>query len=111
MYADTITDSMRRAINETNRRRQLQIRFNEQHGITPKTVEKVVHQIIEATYAAEEKAEYHADRKPTHAELDEQDVQKLAAELEEEMKRAAEALDFERAAELRDKLFTLRKKG
>ncbi len=111
MYADIITDSMRRAINETNRRRQLQIQFNEQHGITPKTVQKAVHQIIEATYAAEEKAEYHADRKTARAEPDEQDIHRMVAELEEEMKRAAEALDFERAAELRDKLFALRKEG
>ncbi len=100
MYADTITESMRKAIDETERRRRIQIAYNEKHGITPQTVRKKVRDVIEATRVAEEKVDY----------LPSKDVQKMSKKerralierLEKEMKEAAKNLQFERAAELRD---------
>ena len=97
MYADTITGSMQRAINETNRRREKQSAYNKVHGIVPKTIQKSVHAVIEATaYAAEEEEKA-------------EDTEKVIARLGEEMKRAAKELRFEDAAKLRDKIARLEK--
>jgi excinuclease ABC subunit B len=105
MYADNITDSMRRAIDETNRRRRLQIEFNRKHGITPKTIEKGIHDIIETTKAAEQPDDYHIKKA-----LSIEDLRALIEKLEAEMKAAAEALEFEKAARLRDEIFSLRER-
>ena len=107
MYADKMTDSMKKAIDETKRRRLIQEEYNQQHGIVPKTIIKKIPDIIRATQAAEEEETYVTKvtkgKKLTKAELD-----KLIATLEVEMKDAAKALDFERAAELRDTIFELK---
>lgn len=106
MYADNITNSMRRAIDETNRRRQLQMEFNKKHGITPKTIVKDVHDIIEATKTAERAADYKPKKK-----LSRQDKVVLIEQLEDEMKEAATALEFEKAARIRDEIFRLREES
>ncbi len=107
MYADTITDSMRKAIEETKRRRSIQEAYNKDHGITPKTIRKEIPELIRATQTAEVEEKYITKvtkgKKLTKSELD-----KLIAALEQEMKEAAKALDFERAAELRDTIFELK---
>ncbi len=97
MYADEITDSMRRAIDETARRRALQIEYNEKHGIIPTTIIKEVRDIIEATVI------------PAPAKTAPEPVEVLIKRLEEEMTKAAENLEFERAAELRDRIKELKK--
>jgi excinuclease ABC subunit B len=106
MYADTITESMDRAIKETERRRRIQTAFNEKHGITPQTVRKKVADLIEATKVAEEKADYVAVKNVE--KLSPKELQKVIERLEQEMKEAAKALQFERAAELRDALLELK---
>lgn len=105
MYADMVTDSMNRAISETNRRRKLQMEFNKKHGIVPKTVVKGIRDVIEATKVAEDEVKYYTD-----SEYKEKGISKdeLIAKLTEEMKQAAADLQFERAAELRDKINRLR---
>ena len=107
MYADKMTDSMKKAIDETKRRRLIQEAYNKEHGIVPKTIIKKIPDIIRATQAAEAEETYVTKvtkgKKLTKAELD-----KLIATLEIEMKDAAKALDFERAAELRDTIFELK---
>ncbi|EAX46851.1 excinuclease ABC, B subunit [Thermosinus carboxydivorans Nor1] len=107
MYADTITDSMRRAIDETNRRRAIQQAYNEAHGITPQTVRKRVKELIETTKVAETPAEYKADRL---AGMTRTEMLDLAANLEKQMRQAAKNLEFERAAELRDMLIELKQR-
>ena len=106
MYADTVTESMERAIKETERRRRIQMAYNEKHGITPQTVRKKVADLIEATRAAEAKAGYVAV--PGVEKLSAKEREALIERLEKEMKEAAKALQFERAAELRDALFELK---
>ncbi|MED3802728.1 excinuclease ABC subunit UvrB [Lysinibacillus xylanilyticus] len=110
MYADNMTDSMKKAIEETKRRRTLQMAYNEEHGITPKTIVKKIPDVIRATQVAEEEESYVTKatkgKKLTKAERDQ-----LLATLEVEMKEAAKALDFERAAELRDTIFELKLEG
>lgn len=108
MYADKITDSMGRAISETNRRRQIQMDYNKAHGITPKTIQKGVRNIIEATKVAEEEVKYGV-KAGTEALLPKDELQKLIVKLEQEMMDAAQNLQFERAAELRDRLQELKK--
>lgn len=107
MYANNMTDSMKKAIDETKRRRSIQEAYNEEHGIEPKTIIKKIPEIIRATQAAEEEATYVTKvtkgKKLTKAEID-----KLVETLEQEMKEASRALDFERAAELRDTIFELK---
>ena len=98
MYADRITPSMRLAIDETNRRRSIQMEYNNRHGITPRTIEKSVRPRIEAT-VAEEGAEYQASM---FEGMSRQEKQKVLQNLEMEMLHAAEMLNFERAAYLRD---------
>lgn len=105
MYGDRITDSMEKAISETERRRAIQIAYNEQHGITPTTINKKIREIIEATKVAESKAEYLTG---AGGKLSKKDKQSLMQRLEAEMKDAAKNLQFERAAELRDALLELR---
>ncbi|OUM88806.1 MAG: excinuclease ABC subunit B [Bacillus thermozeamaize] len=106
MYADQITESMRRAIDETNRRRAIQMAYNEKHGITPQTVKKAVRDVIEAVKVAEQKADYLDERR--FKELARKDREQLLARLEAEMKEAARNLMFERAAELRDLIIELK---
>ncbi|MDR1815385.1 MAG: excinuclease ABC subunit UvrB [Clostridiales Family XIII bacterium] len=106
MYADEISPSMRAAIDETERRRRVQLAYNEAHGITPKTVEKAIREVIEAVKAAEaEDAWYEARAKN---ELTMKERKEYIARLEKEMKEAAAALAFERAAVLRDRILELR---
>ena len=99
MYADTITKSMDKAIKETERRRKIQIEYNERNGITPQTIIKDVREVIEATKVAEEKVEYSTEN---IKEVSEKDKKKLIKKYTEEMMEAAKNLQFERAAELRD---------
>ncbi|MBQ7124744.1 MAG: excinuclease ABC subunit UvrB, partial [Clostridia bacterium] len=105
MYADTVTRSMRAAIDETERRRAIQISYNAEHGITPKTIKKAVYELIEIgiSKAKEEKLAETPKKKLTSEEKS-----SLAAELTKQMKEAAKQLDFERAAYLRDKIAALR---
>ncbi|MDF2662097.1 MAG: excinuclease subunit [Paenibacillus sp.] len=106
MYGDKRTDSMDRAIRETERRRAIQIEFNEKHGITPQTIQKRVHDVIEATKVAEQKADYLAGVKSE--KMSKKDRASLIERLEAEMKEAAKSLQFERAAELRDAILELK---
>lgn len=108
MYADNITDSMRRAMSETERRREIQQAYNTKHGITPKTIEKRVKELIETTKVAETPAQYKADR---IGSMNRDDMLELAANLEKEMREASKQLEFERAAELRDMIVELRQKA
>lgn len=101
-YADRITGSMQRTIDETTRRREIQMAYNEKHGITPTSIVKDVRDVIEATVAAEDKQDYNTK------EFKPEDINKLIISLEEEMYKAAELLEFERAANLRDELRRLK---
>ncbi len=105
MYADNITGSMSRAISETNRRRSIQTEFNRIHGIVPKTIQKSVRDLIEATKAAEDEAKYSV--KSGKMSID--DLNKAIDKLQKEMVQAAKDLQFERAAELRDKITELKR--
>lgn len=105
MYADKMTDSMNRAIKETARRREIQIAHNEANGITPKTIRKQIHDVIEATKVAEDKSDYNTDGTK---KLTKKERAALIDRLEKEMKDAAKNLQFERAAELRDALIELK---
>ncbi len=108
MYADRITPAMKQAIDETNRRRAKQIAYNEAHGITPQGIVKEIRDLTDrvATQAAETQARYEVRAEAAT----EADLEALIAELEAEMRRAAEELDFERAAMLRDQIFELKGK-
>ena len=107
MYADVITESMDRAIKETNRRREIQMKYNYEHGITPQTIQKKVFDIIQATKAVDEKPKKGLDM--DYESMDIKALRKEAAKIEKDMKKAAADLQFEKAAELRDKLLELRK--
>ncbi|MFS0888191.1 excinuclease ABC subunit UvrB [Peribacillus frigoritolerans] len=111
MYADRITNSMEIAINETRRRREIQEKYNEEHGIMPQTIQKDIRDSIRATHVAEEGEEYKEDLAPSLAKLPKKERLKVMASMEKEMKEAAKALDFERAAELRDLLLELKAEG
>nr|MBO2469484.1 excinuclease ABC subunit B [Bacillota bacterium] len=106
LYADRMTEAMRRAIAETERRRKKQIAYNKAHGITPQTVRKAVRDIIQATHAAEATADYLPEKE--YARMTKREKQALIQRLEKEMKEAARRLEFERAAELRDLLLELK---
>lgn len=106
MYGDKVTDSMDKAIQETSRRRAIQIAYNEKHGITPQTIQKKVRDVIEATKVAEQKADYLSEVK--QAKMSKKDRISLIERLEQEMKEAAKNLQFERAAELRDAVLELK---
>ncbi|WP_263282549.1 excinuclease ABC subunit UvrB [Schnuerera sp. xch1] len=103
MYADTITKSMKKAIDETNRRREIQEIYNEQHNITPKSIVKDVRNVIEATIALEEEEKYKADV------FNGEELDSMIEGLKEAMLKEAEELNFEKAAELRDKMIQLKK--
>ncbi|CAD2071558.1 excinuclease ABC subunit UvrB [Phocicoccus pinnipedialis] len=108
MYADKITDSMRYALDETARRREIQIAFNEKHGITPTTIKKEIRDLISA------EVEVKDDKRPEKAgtiKLTKKEREKVIKQLEKDMKEAARELDFERASELRDALFELKAEG
>jgi excinuclease ABC subunit B len=102
MYADCVSPAMKAAIDETNRRRGIQEKYNEEHHITPKSVEKSVREVIEATKPIEGEEKYKG-RKPS--ELTDKELKAYVGQLETEMKQAAKDLQFERAAELRDMIF------
>ena len=105
MYADKVTDSMRLAIDETERRRKIQMSYNEEHGITPKTIQKAVRDQIRISkkVAAEE---LKLEKDPES--MSKKELEKLIADVTKRMKKAAAELDFESAAELRDKLIELK---
>ncbi|TJY41984.1 excinuclease ABC subunit UvrB [Cohnella pontilimi] len=107
MYADKRTDSMDKAITETERRRAIQIAYNEKHGVTPQTIRKKVRDIIEATKVAEEKTGYLTEAEK-FGKMSKKERQSMIERLEFEMKEAAKSLQFERAAELRDALLELK---
>ena len=106
MYADTITDSMRAALDETQRRREVQMAYNEEHGITPKSIQKAVRDLI-AVSKKVAASEVQMEKDPES--MSEKELEKLIKELEKQMKKAAADLNFEAAAELRDKLIELKK--
>lgn len=106
MYADNVTDSMRRAIDETNRRRAVQMEYNEDHGITPATIQKAVREVIESDRAAIARSMYGKEL-PKTASLDQ--IMLALADLEKEMKQAARELNFEHAAEVRDEISRIKK--
>ncbi len=107
MYADNMTDSMASAIEETNRRRSIQQKYNEEHGITPKTIKKAVRDLISISkMIAKEELEFEKDPES----MDRKELGKVIADVEKQMKKAAADLNFEAAAGLRDKMVELKKK-
>jgi excinuclease ABC subunit B len=115
MYADRMTDSMKYAIDETNRRRAKQVKHNQEHGITPISIHKTIRDLTDSLSAegrekalglAESKAEYRAGKKARAADLGE--LQRLMQEMEKQMKEAAKNLEFEKAAALRDEIYELK---
>ncbi|MDO5741695.1 MAG: excinuclease ABC subunit UvrB [Vagococcus sp.] len=108
MYADKITDSMKKAMDETARRREIQQTYNEEHGIVPKTIKKEIRDLIRISKVAEEDESFSLV--DNYANLDKSEKEKVMLEMEHEMKEAAKALDFERAATLRDALLELKGK-
>ncbi len=107
LYADVITDSMKRAVTETERRRSVQQQYNEENGIIPQTIIKKVYDIIQATKAVEQKQNFGFEKDPES--MSPAELQKEIQKLEKEMKKVAMDLQFERAAELRDKIVELKK--
>ncbi len=107
MYADTITDSMRMALDETSRRRKIQMQYNEEHGITPTTIKKAVRDLISISRViAKEELRFEKDPES----MDRKELEKLIADVQKKMQRAAADLNFEAAAELRDKMVELKEK-
>ena len=105
MYADKITDSMRVAIDETERRRKLQQAYNEEHGITPKTIQKSVRDLIAISKkVAAEEMEFDKDPES----MSRRELEKLSGDIQKKMKKAAAELNFEAAAEYRDKMVKLK---
>ena len=100
MYADELTESMEKAIGETNRRRAIQEKYNEEHGIVPQTIKKKIMDVVSVSDDSS-KDKKHRKREEIHNE-------KVIKQLEEEMKKAAKELDFERAMELRDIIFEMK---
>jgi len=109
MYADKITDSMQYAIDETQRRREIQMAHNEKYGITPKTINKKIHDVISVTVDNDDTNEKQQTEVPK--KMTKKERQKTIENIEKEMKKAAKDLDFERATELRDMLFELKAEG
>lgn len=106
MYADTVTDSMKTAISETERRRKIQQKYNEEHNITPQTIKKAVRDLISISKViAREEAEFEKDPESMSGE----ELEKLIGKIEKKMQKAAADLDFEAAAELRDRMFELKR--
>jgi len=105
MYADNMTDSMRAAIEETNRRRTIQEAYNEAHGITPQTIKKAVRDLISISKeVAAEEIQFEKDPESMNRE----ELEKLIAKVQKQMRKAAADLNFEAAAELRDKMVVLK---
>lgn len=96
MYADELTESMEKAISETNRRRKIQSEYNEEHGIIPKTIQKSIRDTIKASIVEEAQAEYNLGK--------EADLQEIIDKLTDEMLKYAQEMEFEKAAEIRDKI-------
>jgi excinuclease ABC subunit B len=109
MYGDKVTDSMRFAMDETERRRSIQQAYNEEHNITPTTINKKIHDVISATVDNDETNEQQQTEVPK--KMTKKERQKTIANIEKEMKQAAKDLDFEKATELRDMLFELKAEG
>ncbi len=107
MYADTVTDSMRIALEETNRRREIQMAYNEAHGITPQTIKKAVRDLISISKVIA-KEELQFEKAPES--MDRKELEKVIADVQKKMKKAAADLNFEAAAELRDKMVELKQK-
>lgn len=107
MYADVITESMDKAITETSRRREIQMKYNKENGIIPQTIKKKVYDIIQATKSVEEKQSSGLNK--DYESMDIKELKKEASKLERDMKRAAADLQFERAAEIRDRLIEIKK--
>ena len=106
MYADNLTDSMKAAIGETNRRRKLQMQYNEEHGITPQTIKKAVRDLISISKkVAQEEVRFEKDPES----MSKEELEKLIGEVQKKMQKAAADLNFEAAAELRDKMLELKK--
>lgn len=109
MYADNMTKSMRHAISETNRRRAIQEKYNTDHGITPKTITKKVHDIIQATLSVDDSKKKGTKLEKDPESMDRTELLVYIKGVEKDMKQAAMDLHFERAAQLRDKLFKVKK--
>lgn len=107
MYADTITDSMRQAIDETERRRAIQQKYNEEHNITPKTIQKAVRDLISISRAAEPKDTMNLEK--DYESMSRRELERVARQIEKNMHRAAAELNFEEAAQLRDQMIEVRK--
>lgn len=107
MYADTITDSMRQAIDETERRRAIQQKYNEEHNITPKTIQKAVRDLISISRAAEPNNTMNLEK--DYESMSRKELEKVARQIEKNMHRAAAELNFEEAAQLRDQMIEVRK--
>ena len=106
MYADTVTDSMRLALDETERRRAIQMAYNEEHGITPKTIQKSVRDLISISKkVAQEEMLFKKDPES----MSKKELEKLIKDVEKKMKKAAAELNFEAAAQLRDQMVDLKK--
>ena len=108
MYADVVTRSMQKAINETNRRRKIQMEYNKAHGITPKSIVKGIRDVIEPVKAAEDDVSYKVDK--DSKTMSKEEIKELIDKITSDMKQAAADLQFERAAELRDMLVELEEK-
>lgn len=106
MYADVMTDSMKKAIQETERRRSIQEAYNKEHGITPTTIKKAVRDLITVSKAV---AETEVKLKKDPESMSRKELMKLIAQVEKQMRAAAADLNFEQAAELRDKMLELKK--
>ena len=106
MYADNMTDSMRRAIGETERRRAIQQKYNEEHGITPQTIRKAVRDLISISKEIS-REEVRFEKDPES--MDARELTRLIADVEKQMRKAAADLNFEAAAELRDRMVELKK--
>jgi excinuclease ABC subunit B len=108
MYADRVTDSMRRAIDETNRRRAKQVKYNEEHGIIPISIHKAIHDLTEEMSpraVAEMRGEYNVKNA---LDMPRKEIQRIIAEIDKQMKEAAKNLEFEKAAALRDQMYELK---
>jgi len=106
MYADNMTDSMKAAIDETNRRREVQMAYNKEHGITPQTIKKAVRDLISISKeVAKEEVRFEKDPES----MNRKELEKLIADVQKKMQKAAADLNFEAAAELRDKMIELKK--
>ena len=107
MYADSITDSMRLCIDETERRRKIQQEYNTEHGITPQTIKKAVRDLISISKSVA-KSDYEFQKDPESMDISE--LRKLIDRVEKQMRKAAAELDFESAAQLRDKMVELKRR-